>query len=59
VQMVARVQGTMHAELSVKDVFQHPVLAAMARLVAAAAARKPVAQSLSDIDSFIDSLEIA
>jgi hypothetical protein len=59
VQMVARVQGTMHAELSVKDVFQHPVLAAMAGLVAAAVARKPVAQSLSDIDSFIDSLEIA
>jgi hypothetical protein len=59
VQVVARVQGAMHAELSVKDVFQHPVLAAMAGLVAAAAARKPVAQSLSDIDSFIDSLEIA
>jgi acyl carrier protein len=59
VQVVARVQGEMHAELSVKDVFQHPVLAAMAGLVAEAGARKPVAQSLSDIDSFIDSLEIA
>ncbi|MGJ7556905.1 amino acid adenylation domain-containing protein [Variovorax sp. RB3P1] len=59
VQVVARVQGEMHAELSVKDVFQHPVLAAMAGLVAKAGARKPVAQSLSDIDSFIDSLEIA
>ncbi|MDR6451563.1 amino acid adenylation domain-containing protein [Variovorax paradoxus] len=59
VQLVARVQRAMHAELCVKDVFQHPVLAAMAGLVAAAAARKPVAQSLSDIDSFIDSLEIA
>ena len=59
VQVVARVQGAMHAELSVKDVFQHPVLAAMAGLVAKAGARKPVAQSLSDIDSFIDSLEIA
>jgi hypothetical protein len=31
----------------------------MAALIADAGARKPVAQSLSDIDAFMDSLEIA
>ena len=59
VQVVARVQGAMHADLTVADVFRKPVLMDMARLIADAAERKPVAQSLSDIDAFMDSLEIA
>jgi amino acid adenylation domain-containing protein len=56
-QVVARVQGAMHADLAVKDIFQHPVLMDMARLISQASARKPNAEALSDIDSFIDSLE--
>jgi hypothetical protein len=59
VQVVARVQGAMHADLAVADIFRQPVLMDMARLIAGAGERKPVAQSLSDIDAFMDSLEIA
>jgi amino acid adenylation domain-containing protein len=59
VQVVARVQGAMHADLTVADIFRQPVLMDMARLIAGAGERKPVAQSLSDIDAFMDSLEIA
>ncbi|MET3917494.1 amino acid adenylation domain-containing protein [Variovorax sp. OAS795] len=59
VQVVARVQAAMHADLTVADVFRQPVLMDMARLIADAAERKPVAQSLSDIEAFMDSLEIA
>jgi len=59
VQVVARVQGAMHADLTVSDIFRQPVLMDMARLIAGAGERKPVAQSLSDIDAFMDSLEIA
>ncbi|WP_431111398.1 amino acid adenylation domain-containing protein [Variovorax paradoxus] len=59
VQVVARVQGAMHADLTVADVFRQPVLMDMAALIADAGERKPVAQSLSDIDAFMDSLEIA
>ena len=56
-QVLARVQGALHADLAVKDIFQNPVLMDMARLIAEASARKPHAEALSDIDSFIDSLE--
>jgi len=59
VQVVARVQGAMHADLTVADIFRQPVLMDMAVLIAGAGERKPVAQSLSDIDAFMDSLEIA
>jgi hypothetical protein len=59
VQVVARVQGAMHADLTVSDIFRQPVLMDMAALIADAGERKPVAQSLSDIDAFMDSLEIA
>jgi amino acid adenylation domain-containing protein len=59
VQVVARVQGAMHADLTVADIFRQPVLMDMAGLIAGAGERKPVAQSLSDIDAFMDSLEIA
>ncbi|MDP9930702.1 amino acid adenylation domain-containing protein [Variovorax paradoxus] len=59
VQVVARVQGAMHADLTVSDIFRQPVLMDMARLIAGAGERKPVAQSLSDIDAFMNSLEIA
>ncbi|BEP60728.1 hypothetical protein GmRootV213_12820 [Variovorax sp. V213] len=59
VQVVARAQGAMHADLTVADIFRQPVLMDMARLIADASERKPVAQSLSDIDAFMDSLEIA
>jgi len=56
-QVVARVQGSLHAELAVKDVFQHPVLRDMAALIARERARKPPAQSLRDIDAFINTME--
>ncbi|MDH6168358.1 amino acid adenylation domain-containing protein [Variovorax boronicumulans] len=56
-QVMARVQGAMHVDLAVRDIFQNPVLMDMARLIAEAGARKPHADALSDIDSFIDSLE--
>jgi len=56
-QVMARVQGALHVDLAVRDIFQNPVLMDMARLIAEAGARKPHADALSDIDSFIDSLE--
>ena len=56
-QVVARVQAAMHADLTVKDIFRHPVLMDMARSISLACVRKSHAQALSDVDSFIDSLE--
>ncbi|MFH0133434.1 amino acid adenylation domain-containing protein [Variovorax sp. VaC1] len=56
-QVVARVQAGLHSDLAVKDIFQHPVLRDMAALIAEAGARKPHAQSLLDIDAFIDAME--
>jgi len=57
VQVVARVQAALHAELTVADVFRQPVLKDMAARVADAAAGKPVGRSLADIDDFMNSLE--
>ncbi|MDH6593496.1 amino acid adenylation domain-containing protein [Variovorax sp. TBS-050B] len=57
VQVVARVQAALHAELTVADVFRQPVLKDMAARVADAAAGKAVGRSLADIDDFMNSLE--
>ncbi|MDC8759688.1 amino acid adenylation domain-containing protein [Janthinobacterium fluminis] len=59
VQMVARVQRAMQFDLTVQDVFQHPTLAGMACKVAGGGRAKSAEQALSDLDSFIDSLENA
>ncbi|MBB3120917.1 non-ribosomal peptide synthetase [Pseudoduganella violacea] len=56
VQLTARIQRDMQFELSVKDVFRHPVLAEMARHIGAQCG-KSNEQALADLDSFIDSLE--
>ncbi|MEC5161350.1 non-ribosomal peptide synthetase [Janthinobacterium sp. CG_S6] len=56
VQMAARVQRATQRELTVQQVFQHPTLGAMALLLADAGG-KSAEQALSDLDSFIDSLE--
>ncbi|RMP30297.1 phosphopantetheine-binding protein, partial [Pseudomonas coronafaciens] len=59
VQLVARIQSLLHSDLSIRDVFNQPTLAAMAALLPDALHTKSKAQSLSDIESFIDGLEIA
>jgi amino acid adenylation domain-containing protein len=59
VQMVARVESAMHAQLSIKDIFQHPTLGGMAALITGAGQRKPLADALSDIDAFMASMEEA
>ncbi|NVD98035.1 non-ribosomal peptide synthetase [Massilia sp. BJB1822] len=56
VQLTARIQRDMQFELSVKDVFRHPILAEMARHIGAQRG-KSNEQALADLDSFIDSLE--
>jgi hypothetical protein len=47
----------MHSELTIRDVFQYPTLAAMAARIAGALRDSPVVQALSEIDSLIDSME--
>jgi amino acid adenylation domain-containing protein len=59
VQMVARVESAMHAQLSIMDIFQHPTLGGMAALINGAGQKKPVADALSDIDAFMASMEEA
>ena len=57
IQMMARVEAVMHAQLSIKDIFVHPILKQMADVISDGGVKKPLAQALSDIDSFIDSME--
>ncbi|KQW55434.1 hypothetical protein ASC92_19620 [Variovorax sp. Root411] len=56
-RLVARVHAAMQGELTIRDVFQHPTLAAMAARIAEALEDNPVVQALSEIDSLIDSME--
>ncbi|WP_395350975.1 amino acid adenylation domain-containing protein [Variovorax sp. UC122_21] len=57
VQVAARVQGALHMDLAVKDIFLHPVVMDMAALVASQRDARPAAQALSEIDSLLDSME--
>ncbi|SFQ71885.1 amino acid adenylation domain-containing protein [Variovorax sp. OK605] len=56
-RLVARLHAAMHSELTIRDVFQHPALAAMAARIAEGLRGSPVDQALSEIDSLIDSME--
>jgi len=56
-QMVARVQVAMRRESSVVDVFQAPTLSGLAALLEGRGQAVSADQALSEIDSFIDSLE--
>ncbi len=58
-QLVARVRSGLQAEIAVRDVFLHPVLADLARCVEAARPQRPVADALSRLDAFLDDMEIA
>ncbi len=58
-QLVARVRSGLQAEISVRDVFLHPLLADLARCVEAARPQRPVADALSRLDAFLDDMEIA
>ncbi|MGP9766973.1 amino acid adenylation domain-containing protein [Halomonas sp. AOP13-D3-9] len=57
VQIVARVQADMQVELKISEVFKHPLLSDLAECIAALNSGYPFEQSLSDIDSFIDSMD--
>uniref|UniRef100_UPI0032E03751 phosphopantetheine-binding protein n=1 Tax=Azotobacter salinestris TaxID=69964 RepID=UPI0032E03751 len=59
VQMAARAQGTLHVQLMVQDVFRRPTLKALAAQLAEQPREDAMAQSFSEIDAFIDSLESA
>jgi acyl-coenzyme A synthetase/AMP-(fatty) acid ligase/acyl carrier protein len=56
-RLVARLHAAMQSELTIRDVFQYPTLAAMAARIAEALRDSPVVQALSEIDSLIDSME--
>ncbi|MGQ3054627.1 MAG: amino acid adenylation domain-containing protein, partial [Roseateles sp.] len=56
-RLVARLHAGMHSELTIRDVFQHPSLAAMAARIAGSLRDGPLDQALSEIDSLIDSME--
>ena len=57
VQMVARVQADMQVELKISEVFKHPLLRDLAECIAVLNSEYSFKQSLSDIDSFIDSMD--
>ena len=56
-RLVARLHAGMHSELTIRDVFQYPSLAAMAARIAGSLRDSPLDQALSEIDSLIDSME--
>ncbi|MGJ7605343.1 amino acid adenylation domain-containing protein [Variovorax sp. LT1R20] len=56
-QFVARVQGLARGQLTIRDVFQHPTLAAQAALLAGTLQEGATDQALSEIDSLLDSME--
>ncbi|MDQ7733304.1 amino acid adenylation domain-containing protein [Halomonas sp. SpR1] len=56
-QMVARVHADMRAELNISEVFKHPLLRDLAECIAVLNSKYSFEQSLSDIDSFIDSMD--
>ncbi|NAO96318.1 amino acid adenylation domain-containing protein [Halomonas sp. MG34] len=57
VQMVARVQADMQVELQLSEVFRKPLLRDLAECIATLSSGHSLDQSLSDIDSFIDSMD--
>ena len=57
VQIVARVQADMQVELKISEVFKHPLLSDLAECIDSLNSGYPIEQSLSDIDSFIDSMD--
>ncbi|SEO66186.1 AMP-binding enzyme C-terminal domain-containing protein, partial [Duganella sp. CF517] len=59
VQMVARIQAVLQVDLAIKDVFINPTLAALALLLPDSSRSASNTRSLSEIDAFIDGLEIA
>ena len=60
VRLLARVQQSHGASLSVADVFQHPTLAGLAqRLAAASAASESTDDTLAALDAFMDDLEMS
>jgi amino acid adenylation domain-containing protein len=56
VQMVARIQRDLHADLPIQDAFRHPVLADMADRIHSLAQMRPADGALAAVDAFIDSL---
>jgi amino acid adenylation domain-containing protein len=59
VQLVSRINSSLHVNIVVRDIFQHSTLQEVAALIAAASQKVSTAQALSAIDSFIDQLEFA
>ncbi|WGI26271.1 amino acid adenylation domain-containing protein [Halomonas alkaliantarctica] len=57
VQMVAHVQADMQVELHISEVFKNPLLHALAECIVGLNHGHSLEQSLSDIDSFIDSMD--
>ena len=57
VQVVARVQADMQVELQLSEVFKKPLLRDLAECIATLSSGHSLEQSLSDIDSFIDSMD--
>ena len=56
-QMAARVQADMQVELQLSEVFRKPLLRDLAECIATLSSGHSLEQSLSDIDSFIDSMD--
>jgi acyl carrier protein len=56
-QMVARIQADMQVELQLSEVFKKPLLRDLAECIATLSSGYSLEQSLSDINSFIDSMD--
>ncbi|MDW0358489.1 amino acid adenylation domain-containing protein [Halomonas venusta] len=57
VQMAARFQADMQVELKISEVFKNPLLRDLAECISTLNSGHSFEQSLSDIDSFIDSMD--
>ncbi|CAG2160773.1 non-ribosomal peptide synthetase [Cupriavidus numazuensis] len=56
-QLAGRIRAALHAELSLREIFAHPALAAMAAAVAQRQHGVAVEQAITNLDEFIDDLE--
>jgi len=56
IQMVARIQRELQADLPIREAFLHPTLADMAARIEASVQAKPADSALAAVDAFIDSL---
>ncbi|WP_193085165.1 phosphopantetheine-binding protein, partial [Halomonas sp. 3F2F] len=56
-QMAARTQAVMQVELKISQVFKNPLLRDLAECISTLNSGYSFEQSLSDIDSFIDSMD--